>query len=181
MKRIILITVMCAFAASPAMADPIGSSSIVEGSSWSETGYYENGWYYGNHYTFNRVVMQMDSTGDTFEHPAISNMSTGWTLQYENDPLYPTTVSAGGPPLHDLNYWWTFAGGKSNSLSFTWTLLNNNTVLASEKCDWTGSSWNFSEIPPRADAAFVPVPVPAAVLLGMLGLSVAGLKLRKFA
>ena len=30
------------------------------------------------------------------------------------------------------------------------------------------------------DFTFVPVPVPAAVLLGMLGLGVAGLKLRKF-
>jgi len=30
------------------------------------------------------------------------------------------------------------------------------------------------------DFTFVPVPVPAAVLLGMLGLSVAGMKLRRF-
>jgi hypothetical protein len=30
------------------------------------------------------------------------------------------------------------------------------------------------------DFTFNPVPVPAAVLLGMLGLGVAGLKLRKF-
>jgi len=43
------------------------------------------------------------------------------------------------------------------------------------------SSENVDGLPlPRLDVTFVPVPAPAGVLLGFLGLGVSGLKLRKF-
>jgi len=62
------------------------------------------------------------------------------------------------------------------------TLSNFETMMVSgSSISWvrasgvSGSSVGFDNL------NFVPVPLPGAVLLGMLGLSVAGIKLRKFA
>ena len=41
--------------------------------------------------------------------------------------------------------------------------------------------YDHSEVTPLQDQLYLQVPVPGAILLGMLGLSVAGIKLRKFA
>jgi len=52
--------------------------------------------------------------------------------------------------------------------------------LAWEDLNGNGADWNYTDMVVLIESV-QPVPVPAAVLLGMLGLSLAGLKLRKFA
>jgi hypothetical protein len=58
-----------------------------------------------------------------------------------------------------------------------WT--DNEFVLAFEDL-WTGGDRDFTDFVVMAESV-MPIPVPGAVLLGILGLSAAGIKLRRFA
>ncbi len=58
-----------------------------------------------------------------------------------------------------------------------WT--NNMYMLAFEDL-WNGGDRDYSDFVVMMESV-TPVPVPGAVLLGMLGLSAAGIKLRKYA
>jgi hypothetical protein len=73
-----------------------------------------------------------------------------------------------------------FAGAKSNPLVFDFVAFNGETLLERTRASWSGSGWSFATSPLTFTRAQF-VPIPGAVLLGMLGLSVAGVKLRKFA
>jgi hypothetical protein len=178
MKRMMFASVMCAFVAVPAFADLGVIGDPVEGGSWSQ-GFYETG--VG---LFDLVAVQMVSAGDSFEHFTHSSFSVGgWSTIYENAPLNPTLASAKGSAVTYLSWSIKFAGLKSNPLVFDFVAFSGETLLERTRASWSGSGWSFSSSPPdrwnptRAEV----VPVPAAVLLGMLGLSIAGLKLRKFA
>jgi hypothetical protein len=61
------------------------------------------------------------------------------------------------------------------------TLVELTTTGAWFTSPTTGAVRSFDAKGGSIDATVVPVPVPAAFLLGLLGMSVAGLKLRKFA
>jgi hypothetical protein len=176
-KRIIFIAVMCAFVAAPAFADlftAIGGPGV--GDSWTQA-FNESG--VGN---FDLVAVNMVTAGDSFEHSTHSGFSVGgWSLLYENNGgINPTLASASGPSVTSLTWNIKFAGDTSNTFAFDFVAFKSGKDEIAERAHavWNGGwtitagTWN----PTRADV----VPVPAAVLLGMLGLGAAGLKLRKF-
>jgi len=175
MKRIMFIVVMCAFAAVPAFADLTPIDAPMEGGSWSQ-GFNETG--VGS---FDLVAVQMVSPGDSFEHWTHSSFSTGgWSTVYENPSALPILATATGPGVTSLTWYIKFAGPSSNPLVFDFVAFRGDVRLESAHASWSGSGWTItggSWNPTRAEL----VPVPAAVLLGMLGLSLAGVKLRKFA
>lgn len=105
-----------------------------------------------------------------------------WTLYSTSD-----TGSDGHPA-------WVFRENKTLYTDFTWDQIQTNygselleMVSVQTDISWGGYDGYIDGIEIEltndkiAQVNFVPVPVPGAVLLGMLGLSVAGVKLRKYA
>jgi hypothetical protein len=176
MRKLIFFTIICAFVSVPASADLISIGDPVEGNSWSQ-GFNETG--VGN---FDLVAVRMVSAGDSFEHWTHSGFSNGsWSTYYENPSgLYPTLATATGNAVTSLTWSIKFAGAKSNPLVFDFVAFNGETLLERTRASWSGSGWSFATSPLTFTRAQF-VPIPGAVLLGMLGLSVAGVKLRKFA
>ena len=178
MKKIMFIAVMCAFVAVPAFADLTPIREGVEGGSWEQR-FQESG--VGN---FDLIAIRMTSAGDSFENAAFNDFSTGtWVLYQNNGGVNPTLASASGPSLNWLQFDIKFAGVSGNPLAFDFVAFSGNTLLETAHAVYpttgpygftiTAGTWT----PTRAAV----VPVPAAVLLGMLGLGAAGLKLRKLA
>jgi len=167
---------MCAFVAAPTFADltPIGDP--IEGDSWTAR-FQEDGWYGGVHYNLDLLAVRV-VYGGPLELPAYSNFSvSGWHLEYENPSL--TLASASGPSVGYLQWDFKFSGSSSQPLLLDYAAFVGNTRVGTGGLQW-GPGWSYpstSWVPTRADV----VPVPAAVLLGILGFCVAGVKLRKFA
>ena len=117
-----------------------------------------------------------DTIGDTIT----GNLSGTWSNPSQT-PLFVGTL--------DSVYWNNEStdndfDGDSGSVSMGFAApqpWNGSVVhLTASSADWFGSgAWGGTVTGGSVDANVVPV--PAAVLLGMLGLSVAGVKLRKYA
>ena len=119
---------------------------------------------------------------DTFQSPALQTTTAGWSMLLDG----PTVVSIAGP-TSPINLNITFSGDNPPPLfEIDHALFNGSTkvlethwIMANGSVFNQGGSWRHSTDwnPTRAEV----VPVPGAVLLGMLGLSVVGVKLRKHA
>jgi len=184
MRKIIFITIMCAFVAIPAMAE-----MTLPAEPPTMTGPYLGGSWWINAtapgpYDLYAVRISPPSVGvDTFESPALRNVSNGsWSMVLDG----PSLASMAGPP-DSLTWSVYFAGatppplleidhvfflGETRLYGTHWVLVNGSIYNS-------GGSWRFSDdwSPTRAEV----VPVPGAVLLGILGLGAAGWKLRRFA
>ena len=177
MKRVIVLCVGLSLLVSVngALGDLSTLGDPVPGESWSQL-FNETG--VG---LFDLVAVRMVSTGDTFEPPTHSGFSNiAWSTIYENPSGLPILATAAGPAVSNLTWSIKFAGLSNNPLVFDFVAFSGKTLLESAHAVWSGSKWTItagSWTPTRAEV----VPVPAAVLLGMLGLSVAGIKLRKYA
>jgi hypothetical protein len=175
-KRIAFIAVLCAFVAVPAFADlsPIGDP--VEVGSWARR-FQEDGWY-GVHYNFDLLAVRV-VWGPPLGHDAYSSFSvSGWDQVYENPA--GTLASAGGPAVGYLQWNFLFSGSMLTPFRLDYAAFAGDMLIGTGGIQWSGTAFTYPSTnwaPTRAEVA----PVPAAVLLGMLGLSVAGLKLRKFA
>ncbi len=209
MKRIALIAVMCAFIAAPASADPWEVVPIVNGdfedgggslTGWHKTDIQLVG--SANHWAkfdnpggtdqagklwqlfdtpagTTAFKLDFDFKGQFHDAPADSDttidslfvafmqadedgISPLWDFQGQ---VYSTNVTTGWT---HVTAFWNFGGVVSGDLSpnsklrFTWD--RNDDKLFSSGID---------------NVVVSAIPVPGAVLLGMLGLSVAGVKLRK--
>jgi len=186
-RRIVFITVLCAFIAAPASADPWVPVPIVNGDFETFTGTSPavnfTGWL--------QEDMELGSNlGNTtnwakFDNPGGSN-DAGNIRQLIDLPVGATKLRV------DFKFIGTFGVGKEEPLDSVFKLLvhidkdgvpgmyNMNRVMYStnETTKWMDVSTLYNS---GIDDVAVFVPVPGAVLLGMLGLSVAGIKLRKSA
>jgi len=178
-KRIMFIAVMCAFLAAPAFADLRPIDNPIAGDSWSQR-FQEDGIYGGTHYNFDLLAVRVVS-GPPLKDPAYSNFSVvGWHLEYENPSSLPTLASAEGPSVGYLQWDFLFSGSTSQAFLLDYAAFAGDTLIGTGGIQW-GPGWSYpstSWAPTRDEV--VAVPVPAAVLLGMLGLGASGLKLRKF-
>ena len=176
MKKSLAICIgLTMLAANGAFADISADGDPVEGNSWSQ-GFNESG--VG---LFDLVAVKMVSPApDSFQSLTHRNLPSGWSVVYETPGgAYPTLATATGPARTNMTWTIVFAGSSSNPLAFDFVAFNGNTLLESAHAVWgpgwriTAGNWN----PTRAEL----VPVPGAVLLGILGLGAVGVKLRKYA
>lgn len=195
MGRILLVTVMCAFIAAPAMADfytvDLGDGTNIAGvgkdvlsdpgitlSEWGQWEVSGSGGYGGIGPYNSRMVLGDSGSGDTTGYAEIYfPKPINWVNIRHLDGIkddaftvavdgtdwgsYPETISSPETWL-----WTDFSGDAGQTLRIT--VDNPNTAWA--------ATWGQLGID-KVEA----VPVPGAVLLGILGLSAVGVKLRKFA
>jgi hypothetical protein len=176
MKRLVIFSmgVVLLLAANAAFADltPVGDPMDI--GSWAQ-GFNETG--VGS---FDFVATRMVSPGDTFEKLGYSGLPTGWSASYS-----PSLVTATGSAKSNMTWTIKFSGPKSGQLAFQFVAFSGETLREAVLASWSGSAWTFTVLDVAPDDptffrdAFV-TPLPAAAILGMLGLGAAGLKLRKY-
>ena len=207
MKRLILTAAVCAFVTAPAMASlyvvDLGSTNVLSDpgitlSHWGEAepipaghggygGFGSGGDLYVAPTTatwdhFCRMVWGNTASGDTDNYAIITYPTaiTSVTIRhldgsandsyrvYVDGVLWDTyTAPASGKTYGEQWFETTFTGTPGTTLKIE--------LVATTRWQW-GSGYGQLGID-RVEA----VPVPAAILLGILGLGAAGLKLRKFA
>lgn len=190
MKRLITLCAGLAvlLSANGARADLSAIGEAAETGSWSQQ-FVENG--VGS---FNFIAVRMTSSGDSFEAPTFYTFNkSGWAIGYQNDASFPTIANATGTTQTELYFYQKFAGAKADALQFDFVSFDQDLLKDAARAVWNGSGWSFTVLTAstrgtdgkgidgwqRSD--FEAVPVPAAVLLGMLGLGAAGVRLRKSA
>ena len=118
----------------------------------------------------------LDSTGNTLVDPATGLVISSGGLWHSD-----TSLNADG-----FDHMAAYQGNNLDWLQlptfFPAQWMDNEYILAWEDIDvrspWTDN--DFTDFVVMVESV-IPIPVPAAVLLGILGLGVAGLKLRKYA
>lgn len=188
MKRTIILSVIALVAAVPRVCfgdltgpttdynfEPVGVP--VEENSWKQ-------WWAGLPAETDLIGHKIASAGHTFESPGYSSFTQlGWDMVVDS----PTLVSASGPPVTTIGFYVHFPGNSgdytpADPLIVDGVLFRGDTLIYTTRNIWSGSSWSYQPnagywTPTRAQV----VPAPAAVLLGIIGMGVAGWKLRKFA
>jgi hypothetical protein len=135
-----------------------------------------------------------DGTGDGFEHFTHSGFNkSGWSLAYENSTPYPTLATATGPDVTGLQWNIKFKDPKGSPHTWDYVAMDGDIIRLAQRTWWNGKKWSYKFfypgqnlqdaywLPTRDEALGVQLPVPGAVLLGVLGLTAAGVKLRRFA
>jgi hypothetical protein len=174
---LLLLTAGSAFADLIAIGDP------VEGGSWAQR-WQESG--VGN---FDALAVQMMTTGDSFEHntarASFSSFSSGsgWSLLFENTPQtplpqYPTIASASGPAVTLLQWDLQYSGSKSgNPFSFDIVSFRGDDIVDAAHISWNGAgAWTITPYAPSEgwNPSREAIPAPAALVLGAIGLGLAG-------
>ena len=157
-KKLTLIAVALLFSAT-ASADFIAVGEPEEGDSWSQA-FNESG--VGQ---FDFMAIRMTST-DLFQPVAMRSLGT-WT----NFDVTPKLSYAEGPATSNKTFGIYFAGAKSDPLEFEFFAFNGEELLEGANVAWSGSSWTItgsSETPTRTSLM---IPLPGAVLLGLIGLT----------
>lgn len=181
MKKLIFFIVICAFVSSPAMAG-LFVEDYSEGNSWRAGAFITEN-------TTDHIQMTI-SVADGFETPALTPYGGGlsvWSETYnDGTTVIWDTTTANTPGFYIwfddalktqtfTVYIQTYLDGQLNPLDDNWLTFSNTRLVG---IGGPPSGWDPGYLDPIALAV---VPVPGAVLLGVLGLSAAGLKLRKFA
>ena len=124
----------------------------------------------------------VDFAGDEFGYYLDSSFYGGGGNFYSD-----TSLNTDGPGGAGYDHMYAYQG-KGDTVKIdiwdegTWT--NNEYVVAFEDLyggvDGSGADWDYTDFVVMVESVH-PIPVPGAVLLGILGLSAAGIKLRRFA
>jgi hypothetical protein len=127
---------------------------------------------------YDLVAVQLASGSDTFESPALRNMSNAaWSMVLDG----PTLASMSGPAVTSMSWDLYFAGIAPTDVELNWALFNGSQLVA-----WThwnlgadGSlTWQLNPTdgwqPGREEVTTATVPAPAALLLGLLGTGIVG-------
>ena len=210
MKRLILITVVCAFLAVPVSADLIQNGSFESGlfggnlspkaiqllvgstviDNWTvisdEIAWIEEGNEWGITTPYGVRFLDLAGYTDASPHGGVSQTITtaagqNYTLSFYLGALNPdfagpmeVMASAGGTS-QNFSYNPAGPGNQWQSFGFDFAAGSTDTLISI-----TGiSAANFYI--GLDNVSVVPVPVPGALLLGILGLGAAGIKLRKYA
>jgi hypothetical protein len=198
MRKLIFITVVCAFLAVPSLADMkvtvfdgVGSTNggeFLDKVLDDSIGIYPKDSFIS---TFCVETQEYISIGGTY-YVTLSNAAIKGSTQ-TSDPLSDESAWVYTDWLDNLEHTQANADLVQNAIWFLenepgYGANNAEAQLASAAVagGWRNSDimvmnlWNNSDHTNNAQDHLVRVPVPAAVLLGMLGFCVAGLKLRKF-
>jgi hypothetical protein len=231
MRKVVLASILCAFVASPAMADlsisydklhavygtstltlsvNLGAGTKTSGSIARDEAPFDSAAFDWNSYSGGNFSLTGMTLGSTTTVPTVlrSAAGTGGTLTLTDTDGTADTITA-AVSGNWVQFWtgnaWgntTFTGnltsltfadngtkdGYFNGQNGSKLLLAGETggggsgtlTLALNTNQWFTSS-SFSNTTTGAGGKIAVVPVPAAVLIGMLGLGVAGFKLRKHA
>ena len=149
----------------------MGFGDAVEGNSWSfqvDAG----------GITLDLIAAKIASEGDVFEKPAGRDISVaGWSAVLDT----PTLASWSGPTTNYISGHIYLENDLDKDVTIDFALFYGDTLVwTSREITVDGVSVGYEPasqywLPTRAEV----VPVPGAVLLGILGLSVVGVKLRK--
>jgi len=180
MTRMILsaVAALLLLTAGSAFADLMPIGDPVETDSWKQ-GFIEDG--VG---TFDLVAVKMVTyPEDAFKTPTHSSFSVGaWHLLGEAPSGTPQMASATGPAVTSLTWNIQFNDAKTDPLVFNFVAFGGETLRESARASWSGSAWTItagSWSPSRAD--ILAIPAPAALLLGAIGLGLAGWLKRRVA
>jgi hypothetical protein len=198
MKRVIFIAVMCAFVAAPTFADMIQYATGTSGGAW----YYPGGGTVGTEFIVNQNlglsklgIYDYGQNGLGVAHDvalfamdgtilASVNIGAGTTNPLENGYRWADASSVAlvqgthyvlGAYYSDGSDWFLDMAKIDPAFTLVRDLYRDDNSWAIPDTTYLGSGKGWYG--PNLQA----VPVPAAVLLGMLGLGAAGLKLRKLA
>ena len=184
MKKLgFLVLVVLAMGTAPVVADlvPVGQATISN--SWYQAFTLEDIKIGGEPANFDRL--QIETTPGTLEVPGFTDLSPSMTVETSNDRLVVATAAN----LDVLNFRLNFEGSITNAVAFDLTTWDwkGSTYEASgwETATWNGIDWSIVDNSAllRANGGPVdlsPLPLPAAVGLGILGFAVAGWQLRRF-
>jgi len=199
MRRIALITLLCVFIAAPASADLIASGSVAPLPNGPQT--YTFGPFVAPLSADDGVFsihargdfhVEGDNDSDEVLYWDINGQFSpdiGWAAAAaENEGQIGTSSTLDLMIAHDLAS--PLGGGGPDDVEWQRSIVIPrdllNTIIGagplSVTVDWnyaSNVSLNHSESFANFELNYTPVPVPGAVLLGMLGLSVVGVKLRK--
>lgn len=183
-KGLVVAAVACVWIAPPAIGDlytidgvTIGYGDVRVDNSWSFAASASG---VGS---YDLVAVRIASGSDVFKSPAIRNISNAsWDMVLDT----PTLASFGGLAVTSLS-WRTYFQGSllmAGPLELDWALFKDQQLT-----HWTHwhvgtdgelDNWWLDPVGGWKPTYSQVVPLPAAVLIGMLGLAAAGLKLRKF-
>lgn len=191
MGKLMFITIVCAFLATPALADmtittadSVGSTSggefTVTVTGTTAIGIYNPGATFG---TFCIETAEFLSHGTTYyvtlsDRALLGRVAGGDVLNAQSARIYNYWLdtlghtAANADDVQNALWWEEVEGGSSNYLNAIAGNASNVMVM---------NLWTNADHTGYAQDLLVRVPLPGALLLGMLGLSAAGLKLRKFA
>jgi hypothetical protein len=184
------LTVLAGLAVALAMARPapadmtyytvdgvtMGFGDVLEGNSWSLK-------VVASGITYDLAAGKIASLGDTYESPAARNFSNaGWDMVIDK----ATLGSWSGPTTSSMSWRMYFANDLDKDVTIDWALFNGETRTWTSRYTISGGVLPMPQgyeprsqywLPTRAEV----VPVPGAVLLGIIGLGAVGVKLRRYA
>lgn len=160
-KKLTLIAVALLFSAT-ASADLVSVGDPIEGDSWTQR-FFDTG--IG---TYDFIAVRMTSA-DEFMPPAFGPYFSvaGWS----NTDVSPKQAYAVGPGVDYMVFDINFAPAMNDALEFDFFAFAGETRLEASTATWSGTSWSFAASPATPTRMELMIPLPGAVLLGLIGLT----------